>query len=154
VKITKTILKKMIKEELSTLSEKNLEESNGYIGEIPPQQALEALNRLFVSGKISVNDLANHLGRPMHGIDTDINALVLKDNIEVLKELSSALEKIRQDYVTNLSKTVELYSKVQNEINAKNHENSLKNNKGEQRRIAKEKAKMDRFRAIQGEYNE
>ena len=91
----------------------------------------------------------------MHGIDTDINALVLKDNIEVLKELSSALEKIRQDYVTNLSKTVGLYSKVQNEINTKNHENNNPNNdKWEQRRIAKEKAAMDRFRAIQGETNE
>jgi len=137
VKITKTTLKQMIKEELSALSEKNLEES-GYIGnEMPPQQALQHLNRLFHNGKISVNDLADHFGRPMHGVNSDSVALVIKDNVEILKELSSALTKIRQDYAANLSKTVGAYLGIQRQINEKHSAETQQSDKWAQKRAAK-----------------
>jgi hypothetical protein len=69
MKVTKAQLKRIIKEELAlaTLPIGKLEEEGaGYIGsDMPPQQAMDHLNKLFFNGKISVNDLADHFGRAM-----------------------------------------------------------------------------------------
>ena len=48
----------------------------------------------------------------MAGVDPNDVALVIKDNVDVLKELASALAKIRQEYGVGLRATTEMYLKI------------------------------------------
>ena len=110
--ITKSQLKRIIKEELENITEA------GFIGNIPEDQALIRLWEIRDTSW-SPTDVAEHFVQQFKvNFDNDPEKFkeILQENLENIKTLAKNGANAKKEYINNLKKLVSIYSEVSNNI--------------------------------------